>query len=189
MSNTRYCTTEPTLPWRGALTIPREMSLVMTKSGPRLAQQPVRELSRLRGDEVSAKEFPQAGQTLEIETTFDRAKDASFLVCTGFNTHTTIGYDAAKKEIYVDRKQSRTGDPFHKDFPGRYAAPILSQSDKPIDLKIFVDRTSVEVFADGGLSVLTANTFPDPGSPGLVPPPAAQSFKVWRVNSIWKPKT
>jgi fructan beta-fructosidase len=191
MSNTRYCTTEPTLPWRGALTIPRELSLIETKNGFRLAQAPVRELQEIRGEELVYADTPTAGQTLEIESTLDRDRDESFAVCVGADdrTRTTIGYDAARRTIYVDRTKSRAGKSFHGDFPGRYTAPILSHSAEKIPLRVFVDRTSVEVFADNGLSVLTVNTFPDPAATRMIPPsPATKNFKVWRVNSIWNSK-
>jgi fructan beta-fructosidase len=193
MSNTRYCTAEPTLPWRGALTLPRELSLVETKNGPRIAQSPVRELSAIRGEELSEDQFATAGQALEIAATLDRATSSSFAVCAAADgkTQTVIGYDAGKQEIYVDRTKSRAGEPFHKEFPARYAAPIVAHDATPtteIRLRVFVDRTSVEVFADDGLSVLTVNTFPDPSAVRLTPPAATsnmKSFKVWRLKSIW----
>jgi fructan beta-fructosidase len=186
MSSTRYCTQEPTQPWRGALTVPRELTLVETKNGPRLAQLPVRELSTLRGGELSVSDFATAGQTLAIEATLDRGTSSSFAVCADERTATTIGYDAANREVYVDRTKSRPGEPFHKDFPGRYAAPIVSRDERELPLRVFVDRTSVEVFADDGLSVLTVNTFPDPAAVRFVPPSAGvKNLKVWRVKSIW----
>jgi fructan beta-fructosidase len=187
MSSTRYCTQEPTQPWRGALTLPRELTLVETKNGPRLAQSPVRELSTLRGGELSASDFATAGQALEIEATLERGTSSSFAVSADDRTATTIGYDAAKQEVYVDRTKSRSGEPFHKNFPGRYSAPIVSRDDAEISLRVFVDRTSVEVFADGGLSVLTVNTFPDPTAVRFVPPSESgvKNLKVWRVQSMW----
>jgi fructan beta-fructosidase len=186
MTSLHYCTLEPTFPWRGAMTLPRELSLVETKNGPRLAQSPVRELSAIRGEELSQKQFATAGQTLEIEATIERAASMSFAVCADEKSQTMIGYDAARQEIYVDRTNSRAGAPFHKDFPGRYAAPVVSRAGEEIPLRVFVDRTSVEVFADNGLSVLTVNTFPDPAAVGLTPPADwVRSFKVRRLKSIW----
>jgi len=189
MSSTRYCTLEPTLPWRGALTLPRELSLVQTKSGARLAQLPVRELSRLRAAALSESDFATAGQTLEINATLDRAMSSSFAVCAGDRTQTVIGYDAATQQVYVDRTKSHPGAPFHKDFQARYAAPLISHKDADIPLRIFVDRTSVEVFADDGLSVLSVNTFPDPAALRFEPPASGvKSLRLWRLNSIWKTK-
>jgi fructan beta-fructosidase len=189
MSSTRYCTQEPTLPWRGGLTLPRELSLVETTHGPRLAQAPVRELSALRDERLSAGQFATAGQTLEIEATIDRGTSTSFAVCADDKSETTIGYDAAKREVYVDRTRSRPGEPFHDGFPGRYPAPIVAHTGGTIPLRVFIDRTSVEVFADNGLSVLTVNTFPRPAAVRLKPPASGmKSFEVRRLKSIWNTK-
>jgi len=48
-------------------------------------------------------------------------------------------------------------------------------------LRVLVDHTSVEVFADNGLCVLTVNTFPDPAAVRLTPPVSGmKSFEVRR---------
>jgi fructan beta-fructosidase len=189
MSTPRYAGDEPTKPWRGALTLPRELSLVETERGPRLAQSPVRELSSLRGETLTEAQLTTAGQTLEIEATIDLGTSTSFAVCEDDKSHTTIGYDAAKREVYVDRTRSRAGEPFHKDFFGRCAAPIVSDAGGTIPLRVLVDRTSVEVYADNGLTVLTVNTFPDPVAVRLTPPPSGmKSFEVRRIKSIWNTK-
>jgi fructan beta-fructosidase len=190
MSNTRYCTAEPTFPWRGALTIPRELSLVMTRSGPRLAQKPVRELGRLQ---TGPPEGDAAGQALEIEFLVNRHTSTSLDVCASSDgrTRTTIGFDASRGQVYVDRTHARSGQPFHPDFPGRYAAPLISSDSRDVMVRVLVDRTSVEVFADLGLSVLTVNTFADPGSTRLVlpnPPSSVMNLKVSRLASIWDPQ-
>lgn len=185
MSSPRYAGDEPTNPWRGGMTLPREVSLVETKDGPRLAQTPVRELAVLREKELAPAEWPTAGDTFEVEATLDLGKSASFTIASdrkGFAT--IVGYDADRRQVYVDRRDARQGKPFHRDFPGRYAAPIITGKDGTLPLRIFVDRSSVEVFADDGLSVLTVNTFPDPVTVGFRAPEDVQ-IKLWRLKSIW----
>ena len=59
-----------------------------------------------------------------------------------------IGYDAAAGELYVDR--TRSGDVgFSRDFPGVQRAPLAARNGK-VHLRILVDWSSVEVFADRG---------------------------------------
>ncbi|HXY40334.1 MAG TPA: glycoside hydrolase family 32 protein, partial [Vicinamibacteria bacterium] len=48
MSNWQYAAEAPTSPWRGAMTVPRELVLRRTPEGLRVAQRPVRELASLR---------------------------------------------------------------------------------------------------------------------------------------------
>lgn len=49
MRNWRYARDVPTFPWRGAMTVPRELRLRRFPEGVRLVQRPVAELARLRG--------------------------------------------------------------------------------------------------------------------------------------------
>ena len=190
MTNFRYAPVEPTSPWRGTQSLPRELTLVETKDGPRLAQSPVRELATLRGELLDPPQYAGAGQSLELELVFDPARDGHVIVCgDDAGNGTVIGYDAAERQVYVDRTKSRAGEPFHKEFPARFAAPVTpEQGSGAVATRVFVDRTSVEVFAGNGESVITANTFPDPQATRLSHAAGAKSLKVWRLNSIWKSK-
>jgi fructan beta-fructosidase len=188
MTNFRYAPHEPTKPWRGTQSLPRELSLVLAAAGPRLAQAPVRELSALRGEPLAAGEFAAAGQALEIEAMLDAGKDARLAVCAADDARTVIGYDAARRRVYVDRTSSRPGAPFDEEFPGTFSAPVAGDAGGMIDLRVIVDRTSVEVFADRGLSVITANTFPPPHAAGLEPGDNLKNLRAWRIETVRQTK-
>ncbi|MFB9760469.1 GH32 C-terminal domain-containing protein [Ectobacillus funiculus] len=49
---------------------------------------------------------------------------------------------------------------------GKHTAP-LSSTDGTVKMHIFLDRSSVEVFGNNGLSVITNQLFPLPSSNGL----------------------
>jgi fructan beta-fructosidase len=196
MSNWRYAHAEPTRPWRTAQSLPRELGLLETPAGVRLVQSPARELRQLRGRQLDKSAFATAGQSLEILATLDltgaAGAVASFSVLGDGEHATVIGYDAARQEMFVDRRNSAGGAPFHKDFPGRYAAPLAAPPGGQVRLHVFVDRTSVEVFSGhgplfaNGLSVITANVFPA-ASAGRVEVGDGVSLEVWRLKSIWDP--
>ena len=57
----------------------------------------------------------------------------------------------------MDRTQSGTVD-FSQDFPAVTAAPVHNAG--PISLRIFVDRSSIEVFEKDGRAVMTNLVFP-----------------------------
>ena len=92
--------------------------------------------------------------------------------------------------LFVDRTHS--GDvSFSKDFPGRYTATL--QSTKRIKLHIFVDRSSVEVFANDGEKVMTDRIYPPPGSDGIELYAKGSggkvvSLRIWPLTSIWLPR-
>ncbi len=160
MNNWQYAAQTPTSPWRGAMSIPRELSLRRTTDGVCLIQQPIPELQSLRGQHFSAQNFqvgsqskalPIGGQHLEIllELTLQTAQEFGFRF-----GETTIGYDTQTQEVFIKRPQ-----PNMVGFPGRHAVVVPLEPDG-LCLHIFIDTYSVEVFVQNGLFVLTDQIFP-----------------------------
>jgi fructan beta-fructosidase len=204
LGNWEYAGNVPTTPWRGIQSIPRVLRLMKFAQGIRLVQQPITELRSLRGRHVAVSDqsFEAAnrilsseemkGDTLEIEATIDpgRAKSFGFEVRKGGNQATTIGIDRLKSELFVDR--TRSGDiSFDPRFSGRQTAPLKIAEGQPITLHIFVDRCSVEVFANHGERVMSELVFPslssrdirlysDGGGAKIV------KLDVWNLKSVWQ---
>jgi levanase len=79
-----------------------------------------------------------------------------------------VAYDARRQRLVVDR--TRSGDvSFHPVFSGASSAPLPDSSvtDGRVRLRVYVDRSSVEVLTDDGLRTITSQVFPDPASLGL----------------------
>ena len=158
------------------MSVPREVSLETVDGDVRLVQQPVRELRRLRGEPAyqaqAALEGTHTlegrgarGKTLEIRAELDpRAADRLGLkVRVGDGEETAIGCDAETEELYIDR--TRSGDVgFSPSFPGVHRAPLPLDRHGDITLRILVDWSSVEVFADRGQVTITDQVFPRPAS-------------------------
>jgi beta-fructofuranosidase/levanase/fructan beta-fructosidase len=176
MSDWRYAGDAPTSPWRSAMSIPRELVLRRTSEGLRLVQKPVRELQALRGEKHSLRNagLPEANEWLksrniagplwEIEAEIGAGKagaDWALNVLRGRDEWTAIRCDAERNAISLDRTRSGRVD-FHGAFPGKYEAPLL-RDNSTVKIRVFVDTSSVEVFAKGGESVLTALVFPEQG--------------------------
>ena len=171
MNNWNYAGAIPTDPWRSAMSVPRELALQTIDGQPRLVQRPVRELRSLRGGRSFTQHhrtipqgtttLPVRGKTLEIKADLriGSAKQAGLKVRTGNGEETVIGYDAQTGELYVDRTRSGRVD-FSRDFPGVQRAPLAARHGK-VRLRILVDWSSVEVFADGGRRVITDQVFPE----------------------------
>jgi fructan beta-fructosidase len=70
-----------------------------------------------------------------------------------------IGYDKATNHYYIDRIQSGITD-FNKDFSKKYSAPRLT-TEKELTLTLVMDASSLELFADKGLTVMTSIFFPE----------------------------
>jgi len=203
MNNWTYAESLPTAPWRSAQSLPRSVQLRPSDDGPpRLVQRPVKELQRLRGDSVQIDgrtlddetvdlaPAGGSGKAYELVATFEPgdADAVGLRVRKGEGEHTVVGYDAESGEVFVDRTASGRVD-FHDAFPTRSAAP-LAPEDGRIKLRVFVDWSSVEVFANDGARVLTHRIFPNPESEGVSlfadgGPAQLTRLKAWSLRSIW----
>lgn len=180
MNNWNYAQEIPTSTWRGATTLPRELALLTTPQGIRLVQQPVPELRSLRDKHWSWRDQDVApgtnllaevtGETLEIVADFQLGQDATdrrvgFRVRVGASEQTTIGYTTEYSTLFVDRTQpGQTA--FKPGFAAVHSAEMHPSGDA-IRLQIFVDRSSVEVFGNGGQVVFTEQIFPNATSQGV----------------------
>jgi fructan beta-fructosidase len=170
MSNWLYAQVVPTEKWRSAMTIPRELILKNTAHGLFVASKPVKELSRIKStttvvnDIHLSKEFKRVDKikTLQlpcmINLSFEEVKDVSIRIANDLGEEVIIGYDKAQNKYFIDRTRSGKIN-FHKEFAARHFAPRLSTGSK-MDLTLVIDVSSIELFADEGLSVMTAIFFP-----------------------------
>jgi len=203
MSNWEYAGKLPTAPWRGQMTFPRKLSLHATDDGLRLAQLPsdaVAKLhrapvTRLIGTEREVNKRltgkPPDDKMLDLTSTFTlgSAKKAGWRLLAGDGSYTEVGYDRERGELFIDRANSgETG--FSKDFPARIVAPLTLTRPDQVQLRILVDRSSVEVFAEHGSLVMTALVFPGPNGRRLYVYSdggklGGVSLRLWRLASAW----
>jgi sucrose-6-phosphate hydrolase SacC (GH32 family) len=92
-----------------------------------------------------------------------------------------------KDRFYVDRTHS--GVVVNKDFPARTEAPIVSN--RPYDLKLIVDRSSVEAYAQNGTIAMTDLIYPLSASSVLqIFPITVNGPKLsahgWELQTIWR---
>lgn len=204
MSDWRYAGAVPTAPWRGAMTVPRDVRLAESGGVLELVQEPLPALDRLHQEHILVEEPTLAGaaevlaasgfggQALDIRLAADVAPDGglALAVLAGPDHRTTIAYDAASGTLRLDRSGSGEVG-FHEGFAGTFAAPVPLR-DGRLELRILVDRSSVEVFAAGGRTVLTALVFPPDDATGvsLLPEPATGTgpvrLEAWTMASIWE---
>lgn len=205
MSNWRYPFTMPTDPWKGNMSVPRELKLRdIPGEGIRLVQQPVKELDSLRGTAIkleaqqlaaNANVFKQwRGTAYELDTTFTVSADAAFALKvrtdgTGAE-ETSIRYDASAETLTVDRSKSGAAA-FEPGFAESFAAPVKPSADGRLPLRVYVDEDTLEVFAEDGAKVLSAIVFPEPTSNGLSLELERGSVKLdkasfYPMRSVWR---
>lgn len=178
MNNWDYANDIPTGTWRSAMALPRDVDLVTTDRGPRLAQRVVPELAELERPAIAyadgarpiaegVETLPVAGDVVRIDAVVAPGDaDAVGLRVLGDDAAATrIGWDASSARLFVDRRESgNTG--FHPAFASFDDAPV-ALADGKLALTVYVDRASVEVFADGGRTTITDQVFPNAGADAI----------------------
>ena len=175
MSNWQYAADVPTMQFRSANTLPRDLSLFTAPDGEiYLASAPSPELLKLRDKIVAqaGKFSPSAsGKTLNLPKTHDgiceitaeidarQGGTATFTLSNKDGEKVTMTYDETAHTLSFDRMHS-SFENIHHDFPAITYAPTF-ETDGKVKLDIFVDRSSVEVFINGGRSVMTNLVFPE----------------------------
>jgi fructan beta-fructosidase len=122
--------------------------------------------------------------TLELE---DADKNGFVLeLSNDLNQRVLIGFAPEENKFFIDRTESGKCD-FSNDFRARHYAPRLKSS-RIIQLRILVDHSSVEVFADEGLTVMTDLFYPEKlfGKLSLRPSRGEIIIKTTTVNGVEK---
>lgn len=170
MSNWSYANQVPTDPWRSAMTIARTLTLETRSEGIRLITQPVAEMEKLRTsvqsiDSQSIAEIKEVAKVLppfELTLTFNIEKKeqgrVGVILANEENESVQIGYDVANQRFFIDRRASGNSD-FAEDFPGEHVAPFPIEGGE-VNIRLYVDVASIELFAQEGASVMTENVFP-----------------------------
>jgi fructan beta-fructosidase len=162
MSDWLYANDEPTSPWRGVQSLPRELTLRQTPSGIRLVQTAVREITALRSTieprQIVARSPLPGAADIELEIARGDWTEAGVRLRNAAGEEVAIGLKAEPLEMFVDRRKSRIA-PFHDAYPERHAATVRWLNDR-VTLRILFDRTTIEVFANGGERVISDRVYP-----------------------------
>jgi len=169
MSNWTYAGQVPTEKWRNDMTIPRVLGLKQEKNEILLTSMPVKELKQLelktidispdkwKGKDIMALNNIQAKQ-YELKYSVEGLGDYKITLSNDLGDKLVIGYNKTKNAYYIDRTKSGITD-FNPEFAKTIFAPRLTD-DHQASMELVVDASSIEVFADNGLSVLTSLFFP-----------------------------
>ena len=153
--------------WAGAMTMPREIKLV----GEQLYFLPIDEIKKYRKNEFSLehmlinglKRLNSGGDCYEINIKFLPIKSNIFGVKlrTDYKEEETVlSYNIQDKVFSFNRDKSGIG-------PKGKCQTKVELKDGILDLRIFVDKCSVEIFINNGQKVMTGLIYPSEDSKGI----------------------
>lgn len=146
--------------WYGQMTVPRELHV---RDG-RLYQQPVREVESLRRNKVSYQGLSFEG-TLRLEGIEGRCADMTLRILPGgegtfrsFSLHvaeaqgsvTVLSFDPEQGQLSLDRRYSGS-----RHMVTHQCSCDVSWDEGPFELRVLLDRYSIEVFANEGERTMT----------------------------------
>ena len=149
MSNWQYANQVPTQQFRSANGLPRDLGIKTIGSETILTCIPSKEVMALRGKKVKQP-------TEACEIVIDMKSSTDIVLSNAKGEQVTMHYDAQKQEFKMDRTKS--GDvSFSEAFPCETAAPTFGSIKQ---LRLFIDRCSIEAFDAEGKMVMTNLVFP-----------------------------
>lgn len=174
MSNWQYAAEVPTKQYRSANTLPREAGLFKGADGQiYMSSAPSPELITLRDKEITKvknKSIGRKAREYALTTSNDgvceilldldcrKADSIGIRISNKEGEFVTITYNPSDNTLSFDRRHSGIVD-FSQDFPAVTVAPTFENGNK-VSLRIFIDKSSMEVFGNNGKFVMTNLVFP-----------------------------
>lgn len=173
MSNWQYASEVPTMQFRSANSLPRDLSLFKAPDGEYyLTSSPSPEVEALRGREknygsatVSAKSknfklpIENAGICeIIFNAEIPESKKLNISLTNNKGEQVVMTLDGSKREFLSDRTKS--GDvEFSENFPAVTVGPVKGEGSL-YEFRLFIDRSSIEAFVNTGDLAMTNLVFP-----------------------------
>ena len=149
MSNWQYANQVPTKQFRSANSIPRDLGVFSYGEETYVSVVPSKEMLNVRGNKIK-----KPTETCEIVV--DLKGNSEIVLSNTKGEQVVMTYDGQKQTFTMDRKKS--GDiAFSEAFPVETVAPTYGTVKQ---LRIFIDRCSIEAFDTDGKMAMTNLVFP-----------------------------
>lgn len=181
MSNWLYANQVPTEVWRSANTLPRSLEIFGEQGRYLIASRPVKELQKIRSisETFEGNEINIPHELAEVELSID-SKEFELILSNDSGEKVIISKKGS--EIFVDR--SRSGlTAFSSEFVNIHTSPDLGLELK--NLRLFLDRSSLELFFNDGQLVFTEILFPQSPYNKISTRGFGQSVRIHSLKSIW----
>jgi len=174
MSNWQYAKQVPTYAWRSSMTIPRELKLIQKGKSYRLNSLPIKELDEFVSNSIGRDNLSIQDETVIVDKTvidltkadirFEipqlKADVYTFILSNSKGEKIRFGLNNIENYFFIDRKNSGKIE-FSEKFADSISKIPLEGRLRNLNVRILVDKTSVEIFYNQGEFVMTELFFPN----------------------------
>ncbi|MBT8302672.1 MAG: glycoside hydrolase family 32 protein [Maribacter sp.] len=201
MSNWLYAQNTPTEKWRSAMTLPRKLTLKKIAGSYRLFNFPLDGFNTIVSDNkgetlVLAEEAHQRITSENLNQSEIRfttsSKDFQLKFSNGVKDELLLTMLREDKTFFIDRSNSGIVD-FQEDFGNEIQQmPVPDLPEGEYEVRVFLDRSSIEIFINKGQYVMTAQIFPKGSYTDLQienlgdSEITMQAFSINEVQRIWE---
>lgn len=198
MSNWNYARDTPTEVWRSAMTLARKLSLHKEDGKFVLKNYPLSAFDKLQAEEIERQssvgldypyilEYEDFNKT-DISFMADLSKNHAITFSNSIGEQLCLQINGETGELLFDRTRSGIVD-FEVSFGKSLQKMIFTPKSKLVEVRLILDRSSIEVFIDRGKQVFTNQVFPkSPYTRFEISGPAGgeiENLTIKRLNSIW----
>jgi len=171
MNNWNYAGVIPASNWRSTMTVPRAITLVQNGPNYGLSFNPVTELENYKTQSTSISQsqnsisltnnsiIKSGSYELSLTADFSQSDSLQFIVGNS-KENLVVVFDKKHGKVSIDRSNSGNIS-FYNSFRNLIVCPIFTVgTDQKVDIQMLFDKTSVEVFWNNGLGIMTAQYFP-----------------------------
>ncbi len=175
MSNWDYAQIVPSEKWRSAMTLPRSLELIKKGTKYRLLSKPVKELVKNRQSTMGMSpttvkdkfsipvanglNLSQCELEFSVSLATTTADEFGLTLKNEKGEAYKFGYRKSSKQFFCEREATK-GNLFSPKFAHNKEMALRTDNDPIIEFRIFIDRSSIEIFTDDGEVVLTEIFFP-----------------------------
>ena len=173
MSNWNYAMEVPTNRWRSSMTLVRELQLTQTDGSYRLASIPIKELDTYKRTIIDTANVRFKGtyliyegsndvlskSVIEVKLENQPSERYNFRLSNENGDTLDFGIDNVNAAFYIDRTNSGLKD-FSEKFSNTVSKALFKSHEDIATITFILDKTSLEIFYNGGKTVMTEIFFP-----------------------------
>lgn len=165
--------------WAGVMTLPRVLSLAPDGT---LRSAPTPEVEALRGDALDVEApLPLAFELRAVVEVGDEIAGFTLRSVGDGSEAVRVGYDPGAEVLFFEGAGCA---PTALTSGEVQRAPLALSAGEMLDLRVFVDHSVVEIFANGDVA-LSARTYPSAERVTFEPVSDVRSAQAWEMKAIW----